>query len=132
MKELDFIAMQRGFSLKILLNFYKFFVEPLPATESELWGISELLKRKQCFSSRNLISLKKLSLVCFWEIWELFQKSYLPTNIFQLDMFHIFQLDMFHDAEAVRTSLKKISIVGVFLSYGTPESFFNSCFSNCY
>ena len=30
---------------------------------------------------------------------------------------------MFHNAEAVRTSLKKISIPGVFLSYRTPESF---------
>ena len=39
---------------------------------------------------------------------------------------------MFHNAEAARTSLKKISIPGVFLSYGTPESFFNSCFINCY
>ena len=46
---------------------------------------------------------------------------------------NIFQLDMFHNAEAVGTSLKKISIASVFLSYGKPpEGFFNSCFSNCY
>ena len=87
-------------------------------------GLNELLKHKQCLSSRSSILLKKILWCVPEKFGNFFKKAICQKNIFQLCMFH--------NAEAARTSLKKISIPGVFLSYGTPESFFNSCFINCY